>query len=185
MAELSLAENKSTDPSVSFIDEYCNRANDRGYAASDKYCNHTNDRGYAAFHEELHPDVIRGTLRGLSDKFVQRRVTNLSRNKTIEKVTLYRCTNRETLACESDDFIFQFHLKKCILQHWFVKQDCRKMTALENEAVFVVRTGLRRIHPSTQKSWSSSRVVLILPSRQLLRNIFTLIETLTFVHTQC
>ena len=39
--------------------------------------------------------------------------------------------------CESDDFIFQFDLKKRILQHCFVKQDCRKMTALENEAVFV------------------------------------------------
>ena len=32
---------------------------------------------------------------------------------------------------ESDDFIFQFDLKKRILQHWFVKQDCRKMTALD------------------------------------------------------
>ena len=40
--------------------------------------------------------------------------------------------------CESDDFIFQFDLKKRILQHWFVKQDCTKMTALENEAAFVV-----------------------------------------------
>ena len=40
--------------------------------------------------------------------------------------------------CESDDFIFQFDLKKRILQHWLVKQDCRKMTALKNEAVFVV-----------------------------------------------
>ena len=40
--------------------------------------------------------------------------------------------------CESDDLIFQFDLKKRILHHWFVKQDCRKMTALENEAVFVV-----------------------------------------------
>ena len=48
----ALAENKSTDPSVSF---------------SDKYCNHTNDRGYAAFHEELHPDEISGKLSGLSD----------------------------------------------------------------------------------------------------------------------
>ena len=40
--------------------------------------------------------------------------------------------------CESDDFIFQFDLKKHILRHWFIKQDCRKMAALENEAVFVV-----------------------------------------------
>ena len=40
--------------------------------------------------------------------------------------------------CESDDVFFQFDLKKRILQHWFVKQDCRKMSALENEAVFVV-----------------------------------------------
>ena len=124
MTELSLAENKSPDTSVSF---------------SDKYCNHTNDRGYAAFHEELDPDVIRGKLSGLRDKSVQRHITNLSRNKTIEKVALHRCWNRETLlGCESDDFIFQFDLKKRILQHWFVKQDCRKMTALENEAVFVV-----------------------------------------------
>ena len=75
VTELSLAENKSTDPSVSFIDEYCNHTNDRRYAVSDKYCNHTNDRGYAAFHKELHPDVIRGTLSGLSDKSVQRRIT--------------------------------------------------------------------------------------------------------------
>ena len=123
VTELLLAENKSPDTSVSF---------------SDEYCNHTNDRGYAAFHEELHPDVIRGKLSGLSDKSVQRRITNLSRNKTIEKVALRRCWNRETLVCESDDFIFQFDLKKRILQHLFVKQDCRKMTALENEAVFVV-----------------------------------------------
>ena len=70
MAEFSLAENKSTDTSVSF---------------SDEYCNHTNDRGYAAFHKGLHPDVIRGKLNGLSDKSVQRRITNLSRNKTIDK----------------------------------------------------------------------------------------------------
>ena len=123
VTELSLAKNKSPDTSVSF---------------SDEYCNHTNDRGYAAFYEELHPDVIRGKLSGLSDKSVQRRITNLSRNKTIEKVALHRCWNRETLVCESDDFIFQFDLKKCIMQHWFVKQDCRKMTARENEAVFVV-----------------------------------------------
>ena len=95
-------------------------------------------RGYAAFHKELHPDVIRGKLSGLRDKSVQRRITNLSRNKTIEKVALHRCWNRETLVCESDDFIFQFDVKKRILQHWFVQQDCRKMTALENEAVFVV-----------------------------------------------
>ena len=40
--------------------------------------------------------------------------------------------------CESDDFIFQFDCKKRLLQQWFVKQDRRKMTALENEAVFVV-----------------------------------------------
>ena len=138
VTELSLAENKSPDTSVSFSDEYCNHTNDRGYAASDKYCNHTNDRGYAAFHEELHPDGIRGKLSGLSDKSVQRRITNLSRNKTIEKVTLHRCWNRDTLVCESDDFFFHFDLKKRILQHWFVKQDCRKMTALENEAVFAV-----------------------------------------------
>ena len=78
---LSSAENKSPDTSVSF---------------SDEYCNHTNDRGYAAFHEELHPDVIRSKLSGLSDKFVQRHITNLSRNKTIEKVALHRCWNRET-----------------------------------------------------------------------------------------
>ena len=124
VTELSLAENKSTDTSVSF---------------SDEYCNHTNDTGYAAFHEELHPDVIRGKLSGLSDKSVQRRITNLSRNKTIEKVALnHGCWNREALVCESDDFIFQFDLKKRILQHWFVQQDCRKMTALENESVFVV-----------------------------------------------
>ena len=60
VTELSLAENKSPDTSVSF---------------SDEYYNHTNDRGYAAFHEELHPDVIRGTLSGLRDKSVQRRIT--------------------------------------------------------------------------------------------------------------
>ena len=89
-------------------------------------------------HEELDPDVIRGKLSGLSDKSVQRRITNLSRNKTIEKVALHRRWNRETLVCESDDFIFQFDLKKHILRHWFIKQDCRKMAALENEAVFVV-----------------------------------------------
>ena len=123
VTELSLAENKSPDTSVSFSNEYCNR---------------TNDRGYAAFHEELDPDVIRGKLSGLSDKSVQRRITNLSRNKTIEKVALHRRWNRETLVCESDDFIFQFDLKKHILQHWFAQQDCRKMTALENESVFVV-----------------------------------------------
>ena len=106
VTELSLAENKSSDTSVSF---------------SDEYCNHSNDRGYAAFHEELHPDVIRGKLSGLSDKSVQRRITNLSKNKTIEKVALHRCWNRETLVCESDDFIFQFDLKKRILRHWFIK----------------------------------------------------------------
>ena len=139
--------------------------------------------GYAAFHEELYPDVIRGKLSGLRDTSVQRHITNLSRNKTIEKVTLHRCWNRETWVCESDDFFFQFDLKKRILQHWFVKQDCRKMTAVENEAVFVVTTGLRRIQPSTQKSWNSSRVVF-LPSPQLLGNIFTLFETLTSVHSQ-
>ena len=123
VTELSLAENKSPDTSVSF---------------SDEYYNHTNDRRYVAFYEELHPDVIRGKLSGLSDKSVQRFITNLSRNKTIEKVALHRCWNRETLVCESDDFIFQIDLKKRILQHWFIKQDCRNMTALENEAVFVV-----------------------------------------------
>ena len=63
VTELSLAENKSPDTSVTF---------------SEEYCNHTNDREYAAFHEELHPDVIRGKLSGLSDKFVQRRITNIS-----------------------------------------------------------------------------------------------------------
>ena len=139
--------------------------------------------GYAAFHEELDPDVIRGKLSGLRDKSLQRHITILSRNKTIEKVALHRCWNRDTLVCESDDLFFQFDLKKRILQHWFVKQDCRKMTALENEAVFVVTTGLRRIQPSTQKSWNSSRVVF-LPSPQLLGNIFTLFETLTSVHSQ-
>ena len=40
--------------------------------------------------------------------------------------------------CESDDFLFHFDCKKRVLQHWFVKQDCKKMAALENEAVFVV-----------------------------------------------
>ena len=40
--------------------------------------------------------------------------------------------------CESDDFIFQFDRKKRVLQHWFAEQDCKKMAALENEAVFVV-----------------------------------------------
>ena len=79
VTELSLAENKSPDTSVSF---------------SDEYCNHTNDRGYAAFHEELHPDVIRGKWSGLSDKSVQRRITKLSRNKTIEKIALHSCWNR-------------------------------------------------------------------------------------------
>ena len=60
VTELSLAENKWPDTSVSFSDEYCNR---------------TNDRGYAAFHEELHPDEISGKLSGRSDKSVQRRIT--------------------------------------------------------------------------------------------------------------
>ena len=70
MTELSLAENKSPDTSVSF---------------SEEYCNHTNDRGYAAFHEELHPGVIRSKLSGLSDKFVQRRNTNLQKKKKKKK----------------------------------------------------------------------------------------------------
>ena len=158
VTEFSLAENKSPDTSVSF---------------SNEYCNHTNDSGYAAFHEELHPDVIRGKLSGLRDKSVQRRITNLSRNKTIEKVALHTCWNRETLVCESDDFIFKFDLKKRILQHWFVQQDCRKMTALENESVFVVTNWASEDTSSTQKSWNSSRVAF-LPSPQWLGNIFTL-----------
>ena len=74
VTELSLEKNRSPDTSTSF---------------SDEYCNHTNDRGYAAFHEELHPDVIRGKLSGLRDKSVRRRITNLLGNKTIEKVALH------------------------------------------------------------------------------------------------
>ena len=164
MTELSLAENKSTDTSVSF---------------SDEYCSNTNDWGYAAFHEALDPDVIRGKLSGLRDKSVQRRITKLLRNKTIEKVALHRCWNRETLVCESDDFIFQFDCKKRILQHWFVKQDRRKMTALENEAVFVVTNWVSEDTAKYTKE-------LEFPSRclQLLGDIFTLFETLTFVYTQ-
>ena len=49
------------------------------------------DKEFAVFHEELDRDVIRGKLSGLRDKSVQRRITNLSRNKTIEKVALHRC----------------------------------------------------------------------------------------------
>ena len=168
VTELSLAENKSPDTSVSF---------------SDEYRNHTNDRGYAAFHEELDPDVIRGKLSGLRDKSVFDASQTYQETKMIEKVALHRCWNREILECESDDLIFQFDLKKRILQHWFVKQDCRKMTALENESVFVVTNWASEDPSSTQKSWNSSRVVF-LPSPQLLGNIFTLFETLTFVHTQ-
>ena len=111
VTEFSLAEHKSPDPSVSF---------------SEEYCNHTNDRGYAEFQRQ---DVIRGKLSGLRDKSVQRRITNLSRNKTIEKVALHRCWNRETLVCESDDFIFQFDLKKrnfatLVRQTGLQKDDC-------------------------------------------------------------
>ena len=51
--------------------------------------------GYAAFPKELDTDLIRGKLSGLTDKSLQRRITNLSRNKTIEKVALHRCWNRE------------------------------------------------------------------------------------------
>ena len=100
----SLAENKSTETSVSLGDEYCNNADDRGYAAS------SSSFSFIFFFsfEELHPDLIRDKLSGLRDKSVQRRVANQSRNKTIEKVALHRCWNRETLVCESDDFIFQF-----------------------------------------------------------------------------
>ena len=90
MTELSLVENQSTRTKVRFRDDYCN---------------HTGDRGHAAFHEELDPDVIRGKLR---DKSVQRRITILSGNKTIEEEVLQRCWNREILVCESDNFIFQF-----------------------------------------------------------------------------
>ena len=46
--------------------------------------------GYAAFPKELDTDLIRGKLSGLTDKSLQRRITNLSRNKTIEKVALHR-----------------------------------------------------------------------------------------------
>ena len=47
--------------------------------------------GYAAFPKELDTDLTRGKLSGLTDKSVQSRITNLSRNKTIEKVALHRC----------------------------------------------------------------------------------------------
>ena len=91
--------------------------------------------GYAAFPKDLDPDLIRGKLSGLTDKSLQRRITNLSRNKTIEKVALPRCWNRLTLVSESDDFIFQFDCKKSIFQHWIILQDCKYMTALENVRV--------------------------------------------------
>ena len=82
--------------------------------------------------------MIKSKLSGLRDKSVQCRITNLSRNNTIEKVVLRRCWNRQTLVSKSDDFIFQFDCNKSILQHWFVKQDCKNMTPLENEALIVV-----------------------------------------------
>ena len=39
---------------------------------------------------------------------------------------------------EADDFIFQFDCNKRILQNWFVNQDCKNITALENEVLIVV-----------------------------------------------
>ena len=63
---------------------------------SEDYCNPTNDRVHTAFHKELDPDGIRGTLSGLRDESVQCHITNLSRNKTIEKAVLHKCQNWET-----------------------------------------------------------------------------------------
>ena len=57
------------------------------------------------------------------------------------------------------------------------------MTALENEAVFVVANWASGDTAKYTEELDSSRVVF-LPSPQLLGNIFTLLETLTFVHTQ-
>ena len=57
------------------------------------------------------------------------------------------------------------------------------MTALENEAVFVVANWASGDTAKYTEELDSSRVVF-LPSPQLLGNIFTLFETLTFVHTQ-
>ena len=42
---------------------------------------------------KLDPDGVRGTLNGLRDKSVQCHITNLSRNKTIEKAVLHKCRN--------------------------------------------------------------------------------------------
>ena len=157
------------------------------------------------FHEELDRDVIRGKSSGLRDKSVQRRITNLSRNKTIEKVALHRCWIRESSVCESDDFIFSSTSRdalcntgssnsiakspwKCVYVLGIVSMD--KILRLTNTfIIFKMRqcsssqTGFLRVHPSTQTSWNYSRVVF-LRWPLLLGDIFTLFKMLTCVHNR-
>ena len=40
---------------------------------------------YSEFHEELGLDVMRSKMTGVRDKSVQRRITNLSRNKNVRE----------------------------------------------------------------------------------------------------
>ena len=59
---------------------------------------------------------------------------NPARNNTIKKTVLDKRWERQTLVCDSDDFVLMYDCKTPALQHWFVKKDCFQMTSLECDA---------------------------------------------------
>ena len=65
---------------------------------------------------------------------MRRRVRNPARNNTIKKTVLDKRLERDSLICDSDDFLFMYDCKTVVLQHWFVKKDCLQMTSRECDA---------------------------------------------------
>eukprot|EP00745_Piridium_sociabile_P026525 TRINITY_DN4238_c0_g1_i6.p1 TRINITY_DN4238_c0_g1~~TRINITY_DN4238_c0_g1_i6.p1 ORF type:complete len:306 (-),score=64.70 TRINITY_DN4238_c0_g1_i6:208-1125(-) len=99
--------------------------------------------------------VVKGYVATLTDKSVQRRLRDRTRNKSFRKVVLHHSDSNDLLICESDDLVLEYRCSPDTASHhyWYVKQEENSMLTDERAKLANLRRGehtSRRQHADIQ-----------------------------------
>eukprot|EP00745_Piridium_sociabile_P026524 TRINITY_DN4238_c0_g1_i5.p1 TRINITY_DN4238_c0_g1~~TRINITY_DN4238_c0_g1_i5.p1 ORF type:complete len:309 (-),score=65.04 TRINITY_DN4238_c0_g1_i5:208-1134(-) len=77
--------------------------------------------------------VVKGYVATLTDKSVQRRLRDRTRNKSFRKVVLHHADSEDLLICESEDLVLEYRCSPDTTCHhyWYIKQEEHSMLTEE------------------------------------------------------
>ena len=88
--------------------------------------------------------VVKSYVATLSDKSVQRRLKDRSRNQSFRKVVAHKDDDGDQLICEADDLVLEYWCSDAVRPHhmyWYVKQEPCNMLSEERDKLANLRRG--------------------------------------------